>query len=222
MKHTVTHCLGLLLLACSMATAQAPTQINSSPCGGLIQYIAPLDWPQFRFAPCHTGSNPYEHILSVATVGNLALEWKRFTGGNNSSPAVVNGVVYVGSYDSSFYALNARTGTVLWKYQTGSQVGIDSSPAVVSGVVYFGADDPDNSVYALNASTGALLWKYTTGSDVESSPAVVNGVLYVGSLDRNLYALKGKQRGTPLEVPDWRFHLFFAGRGQRGGLRRLL
>jgi PQQ enzyme repeat len=49
--------------------------------------------------------------------------------GTGSSPAVANGVVYVGSGD--VYALNARTGAKLWTYATGSYVW--SSPAVVNG-----------------------------------------------------------------------------------------
>jgi parallel beta-helix repeat protein len=102
-----------------------------------------------------------------------------------SSPAVVNGVVYLGSYDDSVYALNATTGALVWSYATGGAV--ISSPAVVNGVVYVGSDD--GNVYALDAATGALVWSYATGSLVLSSPAVVNGVVYVGSDDGNVYAL---------------------------------
>ena len=54
-----------------------------------------------------------------------------------SSPAVVGGVVYVGSDDGNVYALNAANGAKLWNYTTGSEVY--SSPAVVDGVVYIGS-----------------------------------------------------------------------------------
>ena len=37
-----------------------------------------------------------------------------------SSPAVANGVVYIGSWDHNLYALKANTGALLWKYTTGS------------------------------------------------------------------------------------------------------
>jgi serine/threonine-protein kinase len=57
----------------------------------------------------------------------------------NSSPAVANGVVYVGSWDNDVYALNAKTGDLLWSYATGA--GVDSSPAVANGVVYVGSGD---------------------------------------------------------------------------------
>jgi outer membrane protein assembly factor BamB len=82
------------------------------------------------------------------------LAWKFTTGGVVwSSPAVVNGVVYVGSLDNNTYALNATTGAQLWNYTTGNNV--ESSPAVVNGVVYVGCWTPDNNVYAIGNAAAA-------------------------------------------------------------------
>ena len=39
----------------------------------------------------------------------------------NSSPLVADGSVYFGSVDGNFYALDARTGKVSWKFQTGGE-----------------------------------------------------------------------------------------------------
>jgi outer membrane protein assembly factor BamB len=103
----------------------------------------------------------------------------------NSSPAVADGLVYVGTDDDYLYALDALTGAQLWSYKTGWVVR--SSPAVANGVVYVGSYD--DNVYALNATTGALLWTFATGDQVDSSPAVVDGVVYIGSGDHNIYAL---------------------------------
>jgi eukaryotic-like serine/threonine-protein kinase len=111
-----------------------------------------------------------------------------------SSPAVSNGTVYFGSSDGNVYALNARTGSLRWKFKTGDVV--HSSPAVVGGTVYVGGWD--TFFYALDASTGALEWKYKTGDDpdehnqvgIQSSPAVVDGVVYFGGRDSYLYALQ--------------------------------
>ncbi|MFZ0318311.1 MAG: PQQ-binding-like beta-propeller repeat protein [Candidatus Sulfotelmatobacter sp.] len=104
----------------------------------------------------------------------------------DSSPAVANGVVYVGSGDGNIYALNANTGAKLWNYTTGGPV--DSSPAVANGVVYVGS--ADSNIYALNATTGTKLWSYATADDIYlSSPAVANGVVYIGSQDYNVYAV---------------------------------
>jgi len=144
------------------------------------------NWAQFHFAANHSGLNPYENVLSASTVGKLGLRWSYPTRGSVfSSPAVVNGVAYVGSYDGNVYALKASTGGYLWQFTTGSL--IESSPAVANGVVYVGSDD--SNVYALNAGTGAKLWQFTTGSSVTSSLAVADGVVYVGSRDSNVCRL---------------------------------
>ncbi|MEM3596765.1 MAG: PQQ-binding-like beta-propeller repeat protein [Candidatus Bathyarchaeia archaeon] len=112
--------------------------------------------------------------------------WNYTTEGDvHSSPAIVNGILYIGSYDNNVYALNATTGERIWNYTTGSDVY--SSPTVVDGIVYIGSND--NNIYALNATTGEKIWNYTTGYWVVSSPAVADGVVYVGSYDFNVYAL---------------------------------
>src|SRR5690349_12913576 len=71
-------------------------------------------WAQFhrsnmrRFNPCET-------VLSVNNVGSLGLKWGYATGSRvQSSPAVVNGVVYFGSEDNNVYALKAGSGALLW------------------------------------------------------------------------------------------------------------
>jgi outer membrane protein assembly factor BamB len=170
--------LAPLWLMLAAAGTSADAQVTPSP----------ADWTQFHRDNMQRW-NPYETVLGVGNVGGLQVKWKNPIGvyGNNfeSSPAVVNGVVYFGSDDGNVYALDASTGAKLWSYATGNVVV--SSPAVANGVVYVGS--ANGNVYALNAGTGAKLWSFTTGSSVNSSPAVANGVVYVGSFDQNVYAL---------------------------------
>ena len=115
-----------------------------------------------------------------------ALIWKFATGGGVfSSPAVADGVVFVGSWDAKVYALNATTGAQVWSYSA-DYWWYWSSPAVAGGIVFVGSQD--GYVYALNAATGALVWSYATGDTVDSSPTVVGGVVFVGSNDGKVYA----------------------------------
>jgi len=155
-----------------------------------VPAAAQSDTMQFRYNAQHTGD--YSPVAgSTMSIGKLM--WNYTTADIVfSSPAISNGVVYVGSYDSNVYALNATTGATVWNYATGSSVY--SSPTVANGTVYVGSDD--NNVYALNATTGAKLWNYTTGGGVDSSPAVVNGVVYVGSDDNNVYAIGNATAAT--------------------------
>ncbi|MEI7827866.1 MAG: PQQ-binding-like beta-propeller repeat protein, partial [Euryarchaeota archaeon] len=80
-----------------------------------------------------------------------------------SSPAVANGVVYVGSDDNNTYALNATTGAKLWSYSTGGEV---SSPTVVNGVVYVGSWTADTNVYAIGNAAAATSQSATPGFEV--------------------------------------------------------
>ena len=99
-----------------------------------------------------------------------------------SSPAVANGVVYIGSNDSVFTALDADNGSILWRTPISAS---NSSPAVANGVVYAGGGF---GLYVLDASSGSILKSFGFGGAHYSSPVVVNGMVYVGSFDGKLYA----------------------------------
>jgi len=96
--------------------------------------------------------------------------------------AIVNGVVYVGSYYNGVDAFDAATGQQLWRFQTGNVVS--SSPAVANGLVY--AASWDGTLYALDARTGALRWRHAS---IESTPTIADGVVYVSGDDHMFYAL---------------------------------
>ena len=142
------------------------------------------------------GAKLWSYYIGVGAPSLSAIPPPAFT----SSPAVVNGIVYVGSFDDNVYALNATSGDKLWNYTTGGAVA--SSPTVVNGEVYVGSDD--GNVYALNAISGYKLWSHNTGNWGVSSPAVVGGVVYIGSWDHNVYALNAtngdKLWSYPMEI----------------------
>lgn len=122
-----------------------------------------------------------------------------------SSPVVAEGAVFFGSGDGNVYALDAASGLLRWKFQTGDVV--HASPAYSEGVLYFGSWD--SFFYALDAATGREKWRFKGGEDpfihnqvgFQSSPAVAGGVVYAGCRDSNLYAIDaatGKEK--------WRFN----------------
>jgi outer membrane protein assembly factor BamB len=142
----------------------------------------------FRGNPQHTG-------VCSSDVRDLKVLWKFHTDHMvRSTPAVVDGTVYIGSNDRHLYALDARTGEQKWAFAALGAVA--SSPAVSNGHVWF--TDATNTVYALDVATGHLLWKVSTGADLpvvggwdfyQSSPVVENDTVYIGSGDGQLYAL---------------------------------
>ncbi len=116
-------------------------------------------------------------------------------GGAFGTPAIHGGSVYFGSFDTYFYALDARTGKKKWVHKTNG--AIMCTAALKDGVIYFGCFD--ESLYALS-TRGKLLWKFRTGGLIASSPFIHGDVIYFGSSDYNLYAVDIK---TQEEL--WRF-----------------
>lgn len=124
-------------------------------------------------------------LLYARSESNGKKQWEFRTGPVGASPAVAEGVVYVGSQDSKFYALSTQTGELEWLIPTDAPVR--SAPIVADSAVYFGTDG--GTMYAVDAKNGEQLWTFKTGGKVRSSPAVINGTLYIGSDDKTLYAL---------------------------------
>ena len=159
--------------------------------GAAVQklFTVSTPWVEHGFNAKGKRSNPYENVLNTSNVANLDLFWTVNTGTiSSSSPAVANGILYIGTDDGfgdgEFWAVDTATGLVPWLRGLGP---FFTSPAVVKGIVYAGSGD--HNVYAFDAATGATLWTAATGGYVASSPAVANGVVYAGSGDGKLYAL---------------------------------
>jgi hypothetical protein len=86
------------------------------------------------------------------------LVWAVPTGaGLSTAPLVANGVVYIGSRDGIFYALNATTGAELWSHTTEGPIETSAALSEDGSVVLFGSEDMH--AYALNSWTGQLLWR---------------------------------------------------------------
>ncbi len=147
------------------------------------------DWPKYRRDYANSGHSAEKGTLpngvttvSSGNIHNLSLKWSKTVNGKVSgTPVVVAGVVYFGTWNGVFYALDAVTGATRWSKQVCS-CRIAGSAQVINGVVYFGTSTA--KVYALSSSTGATIWSKTlttqAGADIWASPVVSNGLVYVG------------------------------------------
>ena len=175
-------CLSLLLLTASLISAQTITR-----CGGPANALY-INWSTFHFDVCHTGNNPYEHLLSPGTVAGLQPAW-RF--GDNlssfASPILVNGLLYFylrGNPLDELYALNAGTGAVAWQKEMGAS---DSDvPTIANGVLY---GENGGGISALAPQTGTTIWTYNRDGGPSSNPAVSNGRVYSADAQGFAYSL---------------------------------
>jgi outer membrane protein assembly factor BamB len=176
----------ILIVAGTLAVINQPNK-TVVPAG-------PQDWSTYLHDPQRTSASS-EQVLSPTNVRQLTKQWSFKTGGVvEGAPAVVKGVVYVGSWDGYEYALDAKTGALKWKTFLGvantpacfpPAAGVSSSAAVQDGILYLGGGD--DYWYALNAETGAVLWKVYTGDSSAagghynwSSPLLYDGYAYIG------------------------------------------
>lgn len=120
--------------------------------------------------------------------------WRYKTGAVESSPLLVKGILYFGSWDHHVYALDVRRRThprLLWRFQAGDEV--DASIAYANGRVFFG--DNGGDVYALDARTGHEIWRSASYSGFlrgreyfYATPTVAYGRVFIGNTDGTLYA----------------------------------
>jgi outer membrane protein assembly factor BamB len=143
-------------------------------------------WPMFHHDLTHSG-----YSTSTGPAANHTMWSFRAADSVLSSPAVVDGRVYIGSNGvlgspvRNFYCLDAVTGALNWSFAANGNVF--SCPAVDNGRVYVGSDS--GFFYCLDASFGYQLWISPAGPIAESSAAVVNGMVYIASLNYRVYCL---------------------------------
>ncbi len=163
------------LLSISVVTisAQAPT-------------ASPADrWVQFR------GTPPLAGLSDAKIPGTLKVLWTYEAGDAiESSAAIVDGVVYVGSQTGELHAVNLADGKLKWKYKASPDGIGESSPTVAGGIVYIG--DLSGVLHAVQVETGKVAWTFKTSTEIKSSPVVSGDKVLIGSYDSNLYALGAK------------------------------
>jgi outer membrane protein assembly factor BamB len=125
------------------------------------------DWPCFRGNPQRTG---FTAERTGVPAGNPL--WRFGPAGPFiSSPSVVNGVLYIGSRDSTIYALDAKTGTLIWKKKVFGWV--DSSPLLFGDSLVVGCRD--QRIYVINKNTGEVISELPAGLQLSSPVALDDG-----------------------------------------------
>lgn len=162
--------LATALLACA-AGADMPPRRAADVTAERLASPAAADW----VAPGRDGAGTYFSPLkniNAANVAQLGFAWDYHLGtyrGQESTPLVIDGLMYATSNFGRVYALDAASGKQLWTYdpQIDGQWAryaccdaVNRGLAAFQGVLYVGA--LDGWLHAIDARTGRRLWKVDT------------------------------------------------------------
>ena len=160
----------------------------------------PAEWLTYGRDYAETHYSPLDRINSD-NVGRLGLAWFWTNGGGTgrveATPLVSNGVIYATATWSVVFALDARTGEQIWRWEPGIVRGgrgnggpsiccqpVNRGVALYNGKVYAGL--LDGRLVALDAATGRLVWAVQTTPvgdlySVTMAPRVVKGNVIIGN-----------------------------------------
>ena len=160
--------------------------------------------------------------VNKETVADLGVAWTYDLATNRgveSTPIVVDGVMYVTSAWSLVYGLDAKTGEELWVYDpdVDRAVGVKAccdvvnrGVAVYDGKVFVGVID--GRLEALDAETGEVVWSKVTVDQskpytITGAPRVVNGKVLIGNGGAEL-GVRGYLSAYDANTGDkvWRFY----------------
>jgi alcohol dehydrogenase (cytochrome c) len=127
----------------------------------------------------------------VFQCGSVGLHSGKSTYSFEASPIVVDGIMYVTGWDGWVWALDARTGSLLWQYRHAIPYdvslccgNVNRGCAVADGLVF--ATTLNAHIIALDCETGKKVWDKTygdvrAGESATVAPLVVKDMVIVGS-----------------------------------------
>jgi alcohol dehydrogenase (cytochrome c) len=152
----------------------------------------PGDWPTYHGRVSGNRHSPLSQI-TTGNVGRLAMRWLFTIPGAQRlelTPIVVDGIMYVSAVNAA-YALDARNGKLLWRFQQPRTQGLvgDASSGINRGVAILGDSvflTTDHAhLLCLNRRTGELIWDreiadYKQHYGTTGAPLVVNDLVVTG------------------------------------------
>jgi len=197
--------LGLALGACGPSKAPpaavTPQAAPKPPAAvDAARLTAADDEPGNWMAPGRTYGEQHYSALKQIDAGNvnqLGLAWSfdldTAHRGQEATPLVIDGVMYVTSAWSKVFALDAKTGALRWAYdpKVPGKAAINACCDVVNrgaaawkGRIYSGT--LDGRLIALDAATGKLVWEVMTVPEggrytITGAPRVVKGMVLIGN-----------------------------------------
>jgi hypothetical protein len=153
------------------------------------------DWTMYGRTNDEQRFSPLSQI-NEQNIGRLGLVWSKELGttrGLEATPLVSNGVIYTTAEWSVAYALDAKSGKILWTFDPKVNRAharticcdvVNRGVALYHGKVYLGT--LDGRLIALDAKSGNPVWEVVTADQsnpyaITGAPRIVKGMVLIGN-----------------------------------------
>lgn len=224
-----TYLMGLSLFLCLLSCKTDPPKGSADHIKAVTAAIddaaldkgTSQDWLNYGL---NNEENRFSQLNQITTenVGELGLAWSYELGsirGVESTPIVVDGIMYVTGPWSIVHAVNVRTGENIWTYdpkvpKTTAQKAccdvVNRGVAIYKGKVFVAS--LDGRLIALDAASGTVAWEKVTldqtkNYTITGAPRVIKGNVIIGNGGAE-YGVRGYITAYDAATGDekWRFY----------------
>jgi len=207
-----------MLVAGNTDAADTPANVDSARLNNPDRDAA--NWPSYGRTHSEQRFSPLTKI-TADNAKQLGLAWFAdldTNRGQEATPLVIDGVMYVSTAWSMVKAYDAATGKLIWSYdpEVPRELGVKGCCDVVSrgvaawkGKIYVGTFD--GRLVALDARTGKPVWSVVTGDQsnltITQAPRVIKGRVLIG-MSGGEYGIRGYISAYEAETGKlaWRFY----------------